>query len=131
MTKDGILNADLCQAIASCGHTDRFVIADCGLPIPEGVRLLDLSLVRGIPRFMEALKAVFGELVVESYVLADETESVSPALHQEIQALLGDLPCSTVSHEELKAMTRDAKVIIRTGETTPYANIILNCGVNF
>ncbi len=131
MTRDGILNAELCRAIAACGHTDQFVIADCGLPIPEGVELIDLSLVRGVPRFTQALEAVNRELVVESYILAEETESVSPALHQEIRTLMGDLPCKTVSHEKLKQLTRNAKVIIRTGETTPYANIILVCGVNF
>ena len=131
MTKDGILNAALCRAIAACGHTDYFMIADCGLPLPDGVEVIDLSLTRGIPHFTEALAAVNRELVVESYVLASETETVSPALHQEIQKIMGELPCKTVSHEQLKEMSKNAKVIVRTGETTPFANIILECGVNF
>ena len=131
MTKDGILNPEICSTIAACGHTDRFVIADCGLPIPQGTKVIDLSLIRGIPHFTQVLEAVNKELVVESYIIANETENVSPKLHGEIKELMGDLPCKTVSHEELKALTKDAKVIIRSGETTPYANIILVCGVNF
>ena len=131
MTKDGILNPELCQAIAACGHTDYFVIADCGLPIPKGARLIDLSLIRGVPRFMDTLKAVSRELVVESCILADETEAQSPSLYEEIRSAMGTLPVRTVSHEELKKLTANAKVIVRTGETTPFANIILSCGVNF
>ena len=131
MTKEGILNPELCQAIAACGHTDYFVIADCGLPIPPGARLIDLTLIRGVPRFMDALKAVNRELVVESYILASETEEKSPALYREIRSAMGELPCRTMSHEELKKLTANAKVIVRTGETTPFANIALVCGVNF
>lgn len=131
MTKDGILNPELCRIIAASGHTDKIVIADCGLPIPKGVPVIDLSLIRGIPSFMDTLKAVNKELVVESYILADETPSVSPALYKEIKAEMGSLPNSSVSHEQLKSLSKDAKCIIRTGETTSFANIILVCGVNF
>lgn len=131
MMKKGILNPALCQAIAACGHTDRIVIADCGLPVPEGVRVIDLSLVRGVPSFLQTLQAVLDELVVESCVIADEMEKVSPALRRETLALLGDLPLESVSHEKLKALSADAKVIVRTGEATPYANVILVCGTNF
>ncbi len=131
MTRDGILNPELCQAIAECGHTDMFVIADCGLPVPEGVRKIDLSLVKGVPGFLQTLEAVEKELVVESYILADEMSSVSPALCSDTKRLLDGLPNRVVSHEEFKKLTSRAKVIIRTGEATPYANVILVCGTNF
>ena len=36
-----------------------------------------------------------------------------------------------VSHSELKKMTEDCKAVIRTGETTPYSNIILQSGCIF
>lgn len=131
MTKSGILNPELCRAIASIGHTQYFVIADPGLPIPEGVQVVDLSLVRGIPSFKDTLKAVSGELVVESYILAEEMKTVSPELHDETCEILKGLPHRYVSHEELKKLLKDAKVVVRTGETTSFANVILVCGVNF
>ena len=65
MTRDGILNAQLLSAIAHCGHTQTLVICDAGLPLPPGVPVIDLALVRGVPTFLEALKAVAGQLVVE------------------------------------------------------------------
>ena len=131
MTREGILNPELCRAVAACGHTDRFVIADCGLPVPDGVRVIDLSLVRGVPGFLQTLEAVLGELVVESCVLADEMEAVSPDLRRKALDKLGALPVKYVSHEALKQLTADASVIVRTGEATPYANVVLVCGTNF
>lgn len=131
MTRDGILNAELCRALAACGHTDRFVIADCGLPIPDGAKLIDLSLIRGVPSFMQTLKAVFSQLVVESFVLAEEMADKNPQLLTEVLALMGDLPHEEIPHSEFKELTHTATVIVRTGEATPFANIALICGVNF
>ena len=131
MTKSGILNPELIKAVASCGHTDYVVIGDSGLPIPEGPKVIDLSLVRGIPKFTDVLKAVENELVVESYMLAKETDEVSPDLGKEIKEIMGDKPCKAITHEELKKLSANAKYVIRSGEVTPYANIVLVCGVNF
>lgn len=131
MTKNGILNPQLCSAIAGAGHTDYFVIADPGLPIPEGINVIDLSLVRGVPSFLDTLKAVSGELIVESYILAEEMKNISPRLHDETCSVLQGLPHKYVPHEELKQLLRRAKAVVRTGETTSFANVILVCGVNF
>ena len=88
MKKDGILNPELCAAIAAIGHTEFLVIADPGLPIPDGISVIDLSLVRNIPRFMDVLNAVKEELVIESYFVAAEIKSQSTELYQEIQNAL-------------------------------------------
>ena len=131
MTKDGILNPELCAAIAAIGHTEYFVIADPGLPLPEDANIIDLSLVRGIPSFLDTLKAVSGQLVVESFLLAEEMKTASPELHDKTCEVLNGLPHRYVPHEELKKLLKHAKAIVRTGETTSYANVILECGVNF
>ena len=44
---------------------------------------------------------------------------------------LGQTKQEFVPHTELKARTHDCKAVIRTGETTPYANIILQSGCIF
>lgn len=131
MKKNGILNPDLCAAIARIGHTDSLVIADPGLPLPEGVPVIDLALIRGIPRFRDVLRAVNGEFVTESFVIASEMRDKSAACRQEILDELEGLPHTEVPHEEFKRLTRRARAIVRTGETTPYANVILIAGVNF
>lgn len=131
MKKDGILNPELCAAIAAIGHTEFLVIADPGLPIPDGVPIIDLSLVRNIPKFMDVLNAVKEELVIESYFIASEIKSQSTELYQEIQNSLPELPESDMFHEDFKKMLTKAKAVVRTGETTSFANIALVAGVNF
>lgn len=131
MKKDGILNPDLTAAIASVGHTEYFVVADPGLPITCDAKIVDISLTKNIPSFVDALKAVTGELVVESYILASEMPEKSPALYKETCSILEGLPHELVPHEDFKKLVKNAKAILRTGETTSFANVILIGGVNF
>jgi D-ribose pyranase len=127
MKKHGILNPALCRAVARLGHRDQVVVADCGLPVPRTVPVVDLALVFGIPRFEQVLDALLAEIVVEECVLADETRGAAPE-----QWITRRIAAATyVSHEELKARTHDAAFAVRTGETTSYANVILTCGVPF
>ena len=128
MKKQGILNRELAGIFAKLGHTDQIVIADCGLPIPDGVPCIDLAYKLGEPTFLTILDVVLDDLVVEHAILAQEISDHNTAVHE---AVTSKLKPSYVSHEQFKALTKDAKVIIRTGETTPYANIILQSGVIF
>lgn len=124
MRRSGILNPQLAARINRLGHTDTFVVADCGLPIPADVPVVDLSLVFGVPRFADVLDALLDEVVVEGVTIATET----PA---EVRDLLPAVPVTEASHEELKALLADVSFVVRTGETTPYANVILRSGVPF
>jgi D-ribose pyranase len=125
--KTDILNAPLLSALATLGHTDTVVIADCGLPIPTGPILIDLALVRGTPSFTDILEVLSRNLVIESSTLASEARGTGV---QEICVEQG-LNANFISHEQLKAHLPKAKVVVRTGEVTPYANVILHCGVDF
>lgn len=117
--------------IAGIGHTEFLVIADPGLPIPKGVPVIDLSLVRDIPKFIDVLEAVKEELVIESFFIATEIKTQSKNLYQQIRQSLPGLPESELCHEEFKRKLAQAKAVIRTGESTSYANIALVAGVNF
>ncbi|GFR35168.1 D-ribose pyranase [Thermobrachium celere] len=131
MKKIGILNHEISEVIAKMGHTDSIAIGDCGLPIPDNVRRIDLALVKNIPSFIETLKAVLIELKVEEVVIAEETIKVSNFVYEQIKKEVGDVKITIVSHEELKEKLKDCKAVIRTGEQTPYANVILKSGVVF
>ncbi len=113
------------------GHTDLLVIADSGLPIPPSVPRIDLALVAGVPTFTQALAAVLAELQVESATVAEEMRQRSPSLYQTARKALGAIPLTHVSHEQFKAMLPRVRAVVRTGEQTPYANIILQSGVTF
>lgn len=129
MRKQGTSNGTLIKAIANLGHTEFMVICDIGLPIPADVPTLDLSLSRGIPQLLDVLKTISEELVVERYITASEL--ADPKIQAGIRKLLSETVHETVTHEKFKELTHRAKFIIRTGEQTPYANIILVGGTNF
>jgi D-ribose pyranase len=110
---------------------DTLVVADAGLPIPPQTQRIDLALTEGIPSFLDTLRAVLTEMKVEKAIVAEEMLEVSPAVYQAVEELLGDVPIEVATHLILKEMTRSARAVIRTGEFTPYANVILVGGVVF
>jgi len=126
-----LLNQPVSSVIAGMGHTDMLVIADAGLPVPRETERIDLALKAGVPGFIETLATVLTEMQVESVVIATEMIEVSPHLYNALQEILGDIPIRAISHEDFKDLTREARAVVRTGEFTPYANIILFSGVTF
>ena len=131
MKRTALLHAKLSEVIARLGHGDLLVIGDAGLPIPDGPRRIDLAVSANVPRFHEVLAAVLAEMQVESAVFAAELPAANPAVHADLLRRLGHTPVSQVSHEQFKAATRGARAIVRTGEFSPYANVILRAGVVF
>lgn len=128
MKKHGIINRDIAAALALFGHTDLLVIGDCGLPIPKGVLCIDLSYKVGEPAFLTILDAVLSDFEAEAAFIAREITSDNPQVEQEI---MKKMKADYITHEELKDLSKQAKLIIRTGEATPYANIVLRSGVIF
>lgn len=124
-----ILNPQLLSALSGAGHTQCVVVADPGLPLPPGVRVVDLSLVAGVPSLEQTLRAVVDALAVESAVAA--SESADSEVGDAIREQLGSVPLSLVSHERFKELLPTAHVIIRTGDCRPYANVALVAGVTF
>ena len=131
MKKSGILNQPISALIAGLGHQDMIVIADAGLPIPAGVPRIDLALTPGIPTFLQVVDAVRQEMTVERLIVAAEMETHRPAVRQALAERFAGVPTETRSHAAFKDLTRTAAAVIRTGEYTPYANVILVAGVNF
>lgn len=132
MKKIGILHTDLSYTIASMGHLDLLVIGDAGLPVPPGVALIDLALKQGVPGFLETLAAVLGELHVQEAIIDVEQGEVSPAMAQALKAMWPpEIPLRALPHQGLQEMAKSAKAVVRTGEFTPYANIVLVAGVLF
>lgn len=137
MKRNGILNADISRVLSYMGHTDRICIGDCGLPIPEETERIDLAVKFGQPSFMDVLKEVGADMKVEKIVLAEEIKEQNPQILNEVSSYFtqvsgnANIAVEFVSHTELKKMTKECKAVIRTGETTPYANIILQSGCIF
>lgn len=135
MKRQGILNSEISSVLSFMGHTDRICIGDCGLPIPDKTKRIDLAVRFGQPSFMDVLKEVSGDMKIEKIILAGEMKENSRELLGEVEAYMkenaGAPEVVFVPHEELKRLTADCKAVIRTGETTPYANVILQSGCIF
>jgi D-ribose pyranase len=129
MKKNGILNSQLNRIISEMGHRDMLIIADAGLPVPKEVERIDLALKCGIPSFTEVLRAVLSELEIEETYVAKEIKEKNPQTLNLISSLIGEV--KFITHEELKELSKQARAVVRTGECSPYANIILISGVTF
>jgi D-ribose pyranase len=132
MKKTRLLNASLSRLIATLGHGDMVLVTDAGMPAPHDgeVEIIDLALTPGVPTIENTLDVLLSEMQVESHVVASETL-------ERHDAWLMNLPLAQigarkiVSHDELKALSRRARAVVRTGECTPYANLMLVSGVTF
>lgn len=135
MKRTRLLNGEISSAIARMGHTAGLTLCDAGLPIPPEVPRIDLAIERGYPAFLATLDAILSELQVEEAVVASELAQQSPAIYEGLVATFRSHGMETtiveVSHEEFKRLTHSSVAVVRTGECTPYANVILKSGVVF
>jgi len=131
MKKIGILNSEISSVISSMGHTDMLVISDAGFPIPKDVKRIDVVIAEGFPGFFQVMEKVLMELEVEKVIIAKETQKFNLNFRDKIKDTFKDKEFEELEHIDFKELSKKAKAIIRTGEVTPYANLILVSGVTF
>ncbi|NUW46980.1 D-ribose pyranase [Nonomuraea rhodomycinica] len=127
----GTLNAQLARVISELGHTDTIVVTDAGLPIPRDVERVDLAVRENLPRFLDLLDAVLDEVAVEGVLLSEEIKQHSPDMLAAIEERFDRLGLALefVPHTAFKQATAGARAAVRSGEFTPYANVLLTAGV--
>ena len=139
MRKGQLFNSDICQILSKMGHTDQIAIGDAGLPIPDTTSRIDLALTYGIPSFMQVFELISHDMQIERIILATEIKEKNPQILGRIlerisqleQIQNNEIEITFFPHEMLKQQTYNCKAVIRTGECTPFANIILQSGVIF
>lgn len=131
MKRYGTINSHISKVLSDLGHTDTIAIADIGLPIPTGITKIDLAVRKGLPDFLTILSVLLDDMVIEKYFLAEEIIMHNPTIHSKLLEQLEGIEVNYISHELFKQRLQHVKVVIRTGEATPYANCILQAGVAF
>ena len=75
MKKNGIINSEISKVLSYMRHTDTICISDLGLPCPENVTYIDISLKMGVPSFIDVLEEVSKDMKIECIVLAEEIKT--------------------------------------------------------
>lgn len=126
MLKSGILNPALLGLLARVRHTNTLVIADRGFPFWPQIETVDLSLVDGIPTVLQVLAALRPNFVIGRAWTAREFLQHNPAVARRARAAaLRGIPVTFEPHVRFKRRVPSAIGLIRTGDTAPYANLII------
>jgi len=125
MKKQGILHAQLMAKLTSLRHNDSIAILDAGMAIPKGAAVIDLALVKGIPSFLDTLKAVLNEIIVEKYGIFKPMTEFNPEMYQYLNGIMPEQAEVLLPHEEFTEELKKAKVVVRTAEFGSCCNIIL------
>lgn len=126
MLKTGILNPALLSLLARVRHTNTLVIADRGFPFWPEVETIDLSLVDGVPTVLQVLNAIRPNFVIgRAFAAREFTKHNSAATRSALATALKGVPLTFEPHAAFKKRVPPAIGLIRTGDTTQYANLIL------
>jgi D-ribose pyranase len=126
MLKSGILNPAINSLLSRVRHTNTLVIADRGFPFWPEIETVDISLVDDIPRVLDVLRAIQQNFVIGAAIMAEEFRSANGVETQNIFArALPDIDITYEPHVEFKKRVPKAIGLIRTADTTQYANIII------
>lgn len=127
MLKKGILNPHILNLLARIRHTNTLVIADRGFPFWPTIETVDLSLIDGIPTVLQVLSAIRDNFTIGGVHMASQFRDANsgPTILTFEHALEG-VPLTYEDHEMVfKKRVPGAIGLIRTGDTTPYGNMIL------
>ncbi|MCU0786697.1 MAG: adenylyltransferase/cytidyltransferase family protein, partial [Verrucomicrobia bacterium] len=126
MLKTGILNPRLNSLLSRVRHTNTLVIADRGFPFWPMIETVDISLVDDVPTVLQVLEAIRGNFVVGKAWMAREFTRGNPArTRAAFESALKGVELKFEPHADFKKRVPHAVGLIRTGDTTQYANIIL------
>jgi len=122
----GILNPAINSLLGRVRHTNTLVIADRGFPFWPQIETIDISLVDDIPQVMDVLLAIRGNFSIGRVFAAQEFLAVNkPETTSALENNLLGIPITWEPHDDLKKRVPQAIGLIRTGDTTQYANLIL------
>lgn len=126
MLQSGILNPHVLQLIARIRHTNTLVIADWAFPYWPQIESVDISLTQGIPTVLDVLDLLTPVFKIGRIWQAEQFVSSNPQERVDRFAKsFGNIPLTREPHVDFKKRVPQAIGLIRTGDATPYGNIIL------
>ncbi|MFT4688383.1 MAG: RbsD/FucU domain-containing protein [Verrucomicrobiia bacterium] len=120
-----ILNPRLLDLLSRIRHTNTLVICDYAFPFWPELEIVDLTLTKGIPSIPQVLEAFVSDFVVGPVFMAEEFRMHAPDRLDDFQTALGGAAITFEPHLEFKQRVPAAIGLIRTADTTPYGNLII------
>lgn len=138
MRNGALLNGPLTALIGDLGHSDKIMIVDAGWPIPKDLRY-DICLTHGIPRLTDVFSVIAEELSIEKVIIDQEMQNHGPEVYAEVNRIIAatakaqgeEVVVENEPHVTFKEHAKSVKGIIRTGECTPYCNLVIVAGLAF
>jgi D-ribose pyranase len=129
MLKSGILNPRLLSLLARVRHTNALVIADRGFPFWPEMETVDISLTEDIPTVLQVVAAVRPIFhIAQAYMAREFRRYNTPAVRAKFAGGFSGVPIRFEPHIVFKKRVPAAIGLIRTGDSTQYANVILVSG---
>jgi D-ribose pyranase len=129
MINTGILNPRILSLLARVRHTNALVISDRGFPFWPQIETVDISIVDDLPTVLQVLAAIRGNFhATQAYMAREFQKNNSAATRATFAKGLAGVPTKFEPHVQFKKRVPNAIGLIRTGDTTQYANMILISG---
>ena len=126
MLQTGILNPAISSLLCRIRHTNTLVIADRGFPFWPQIETIDISLMDDIPRVLDVFLAIRKSFLPTQIYMAEEFRERNPAAAvSALENVIAGTPILFERHDTFKRRIPSAIGLIRTADTTPYSNIIL------
>jgi L-fucose mutarotase len=131
-----LISPELLHALASMGHGDEVAIVDANFPATTLAKRLVIVPGASTPALLEAILTL---LPTDTFVpepgwtmeIVGDPTGTLPVIEEMKQAVAkhDDRPLATLERHAFYAHTKDAFVVVQSGETRKYGNIILKKGV--
>jgi D-ribose pyranase len=126
MIKTGVLNPQILSLLARIRHTNTLIIADRGFPFWPMIETVDISLVDDIPTVLQVFNAIKSNFNIGQIYMAGEfLKNNSRTVIENYAASREDILIKYEPHIDFKLRVPHAIGLIRTGDTTQYANMII------
>lgn len=134
MLKYELINSDIVNALAYCGHKDKILITSSNYPLetrvnPDAMKV-HLGISPMLPTSTDVLKAILTAVPIEAAAVIGKKGKTCEA-HDEYREQLGDIELEIIedpakyyemSHENV------VRLAISTGDNRVFANVLLTVG---
>jgi|SRR6218665_288090 len=138
MLKQGLLHPEILWSLAAAGHGAKILIADGNFPVStvtnERCKKIYLNLSPDLLKVTDVLKVIKEQIAIEKAFIMEPPDGSRPAIHTEFETIIG----SPIKWELKKRIEfyrevslPDTALVIATGDTRRFGNIILVMGTVF